>query len=90
MMLMAAEHLIDVRELAAPEPLQRILPAIDALGAGEFLHVVHRREPNCLYQLLEELGFAHRDLALGSRFDIWIWRRDDSLAALAVAKAMQT
>ena len=87
---MAEQHRIDVRDLPAPEPLQKILPAIDVLGAGEFLHVIHRREPIYLFRVLEETGFAHRQVRADSRFDIWIWRRDDALAEGAVREAMTT
>jgi len=87
---MADEHQIDVRDLAAPEPLQKILPAVDALGPGEFLHVLHRREPHCLYRLLEEIGVAHRHIASETQLDIWIWRKSDRLAELAVVKATES
>ena len=39
------ERVLDVSDLEPPEPLERILDALDQLGTGDWLHVRHRREP---------------------------------------------
>lgn len=72
---------LDVSELAPPEPLVRILAAVDSLGPGQALRVRHRREPFPLYQALAESGFVHRTSRLGpDRYEILIWRADDEAA----------
>lgn len=78
-------RVLDVRQLDPPEPLVRILEAIEHLPPGEYLHVRHRREPYPLYAILEESGYAHftrpgRDCP----YEIFIWRRGDERARASV------
>lgn len=58
---------IDVSELVPPEPMVRILTALENLPAGATLLVHHVRRPMHLYPRLDELGYRHetRDLAPG-------------------------
>lgn len=60
-----AEITIDVSELVPPEPMMRILGALEELPDGGQLTVHHVRRPMHLYPRLDELGYAHstRDLA---------------------------
>lgn len=51
---------IDVSALAAPEPMERILDALEALPAGARLQVLIHREPFPLYEILDRRGYAHR------------------------------
>ena len=68
------ERVLDVSDLEPPEPLGRILDALDHLGAGDWLHVRHRREPFPLYGFLQRLGYAWRTERTGeASFDILIW-----------------
>ena len=70
-----AEILIDVRELAPPAPLEKILSALDTVGPGNHLKVLHRREPCMLYPMLERKGFAYRLLKRNEHlYEITIWR----------------
>ena len=79
------EQILDVSELEPCEPLERTLAAIEKLGEGDYLRVIHRREPHLLYPMLEESGFAWRTCQRGpSRFEIFIWRQDDAGAEQAV------
>ena len=58
---------IDVSELVPPEPMIRILTALEELPDGASLLVHHVRRPMHLYPRLDELGYRHetRDLAPG-------------------------
>lgn len=47
---------LDVRGLLPPEPMQKALEAVEALGVGESLQLLTDREPTLLYQ---ELGRRH-------------------------------
>lgn len=72
--------------LPAPEPLEQVLAELPRLGAGEYLHVLHRREPWPLFEILEAEGFAaHMQPGGPAGFEIVIWRRDDAEAAAAAA-----
>lgn len=77
----ARECLLDVSDLEPPEPLQRVLQALDELGDAEYLHVLHRREPLLLYPELQRRGFRY--LATFERdfeCEVFIWRDGDTAA----------
>lgn len=56
---------IDVSELVPPEPLIRILTALEELPDGASLLVHHVRRPMHLYPRLDELGYLHDTRELG-------------------------
>ena len=54
------EHPLDVRDLEAPAPLERILDALADLPDGDSLCVRLRREPYPLYVMLRQMGYRWR------------------------------
>ncbi len=81
---MVKEHLLDVADLEAPEPLVMALEAIQMLEPGSFLHLCHRMKPCHLYAHLEQQGFK-ADTREGVRApcEVFIWRREDAEARQA-------
>lgn len=80
---MAAEHLVDVRDLEPPGPFEQVLTVLRRLPPGDHVLMLHRREPLPLYAALAPMGFAHRTMRDGpDAFRIYIWRRDDAPPAL--------
>ncbi len=80
------EHYLDVSMLEPCEPMEQTLAAIEKLQPGDYLKVIHRREPHLIYPMLEKAGFSWRtDPGGPSEFQIYIWRRDDQEAESAVA-----
>lgn len=61
----AATLTIDVSELVPPEPMIRILTALEELPDGATLLVHHVRRPMHLYPRLDELGYRHETRDLG-------------------------
>ena len=61
----ASEITIDVSELVPPEPLVKILQALEGMPEGGRLLVHHVRRPIHLYDRLDEMGYLHdtRDIA---------------------------
>ncbi|MCA9833880.1 MAG: DUF2249 domain-containing protein [Thermomicrobiales bacterium] len=57
---------IDVSELVPPEPMMKILNALEELPDGGRLVVHHVRRPMHLYPRLDELGYAHATEELAS------------------------
>lgn len=57
---MKQEVLVDARWLPPPEPLERVLRALDALLPGQRIRLLLHREPFPLYGILENLGYTHR------------------------------
>lgn len=51
---------IDVRDLPMPQPMMRILEALDGLPAGKALFVVHKKIPVFLLPELKDRGFDYR------------------------------
>ncbi len=84
---MAGERRIDVRGLEPPEPLDLALELVQQLQAGEYLRMLHRREPYPLFRLLEQDGFRYRSISSNDcPFEILIWRADDEAAEHAVQR----
>ncbi len=52
-------RLLDVRGLEPPEPMVKILEALERLAPGELLEVLHERRPMLLYPQLDDRGFVH-------------------------------
>jgi uncharacterized protein (DUF2249 family) len=60
-----AEVTIDVSELVPPEPMMKILQALEELSPGGTLLVHHVRRPVYLYERLDEMGYPHQTRDLG-------------------------
>ena len=83
----ATERLIDVSGLEPCEPLERTLAAAAELAPGEYLRVLHRREPHPLFPLLEKLGCAWRCRpGTATPYEVLVWRADDPVAAAAASE----
>ncbi len=69
-----AEVQIDVSGLEPPEPMVRVLEALDLLESGGRLRVLIDRQPVPLYQVLQRNGYSHltsaRDDGL---YEVLIW-----------------
>ena len=48
---------LDLRALPAPEPLERVLAALDTLPDGAQLRILLAREPHPLYGFLARTGY---------------------------------
>lgn len=55
-----ADRVVDARELEPPEPMHRVLDALEGLPPGDAVVVLLPREPFPLYRLLEAKGFARQ------------------------------
>jgi uncharacterized protein (DUF2249 family) len=56
---------IDVSELVPPEPMMRILSALEEMEPGKTLLVHHARRPMFLYPQLDDLGYTHQTRDIG-------------------------
>lgn len=80
----AREVRLDVSDLEPPEPLERVLAALEELGDGDFLHMLHRREPLLLYPELRRKGFRYLTSFAGDyECEVFIWRDCDAVAEQA-------
>ncbi len=78
---MVTERLLDVSDLQPPEPLQRAVAALDDLATGQYLRLVHRRDPELLYPILDKRGHACRKrIGREGTVELLIWRRGDRAA----------
>jgi len=72
---MSEQPVIDNRGLQPPEPMLRILAALEELAPGAVLVALNDRQPLLLYPQLEEMGCRHSTEALaGGGFRITITR----------------
>lgn len=56
---MKSEVLVDGRWLEPPEPMERILMALDVLRPGQRVRFLIHREPLPLYPILRGRGYRH-------------------------------
>ncbi|HIE54278.1 MAG TPA: DUF2249 domain-containing protein [Chromatiaceae bacterium] len=72
---------LDVSELEPPEPLLRVLEALEELPRGYCLRMIHRLKPRLLYEHLPRLGFL-ADTREGEkgRCEVYLWRKGDKQA----------
>jgi Uncharacterized conserved protein (DUF2249) len=68
------QQLLDVTDLPAPEPLERVLDALADLPAGHSLKVRLPMEPVLLYPMLRSMGMLWERTALpGGPVELVIW-----------------
>jgi len=86
----AGEIFLDVSEMEPPEPLELTLEAAEQLQAGEYVRMLHRRDPCMLYANLENNHFKYfQREGLTTAVELFIWRENDAQAAAAVQLALQ-
>ena len=51
--------IVDCRELEPPEPMVKVLEAVNNMSADEAVLMIHRKMPRLLFSKLDELGFSH-------------------------------
>jgi TusA-related sulfurtransferase len=79
---MVEERTLDALWLEPPEPLELTLEAIEKLLPGERLRLLIHREPQMLYPILQEWGFAYQTTGReDGTYEILIWHKDMNPAA---------
>jgi len=70
---------LDVSDLPAPEPFDKILKALATIAEDRYLKIVHRKQPLLLYKPLQELGFNFHVQKTGNQaFEIFIWAKNQN------------
>jgi len=71
---MSRELVLDVRGMSPPEPIERVLDAIDDFVAGDRLKLIIDCHPVPLFRILENNGFAFQEVpGTDSVYEIAIW-----------------
>lgn len=82
---MSEEVLLDVSNLPPPEPLEQTLEAAEKLKPGQYLRMLHRRDPCMLYGNLDDNHFNYfQRQGTTTAVEVFIWHDDDTEAAAAV------
>lgn len=88
---MKPEQFLDVNLLEPPEPIERILSAIEILTQGSYLRVWIHREPFPLYDILDREEFSHAiHPGRHSLFELFIWHGHDKTARGLVQDVMRS
>lgn len=66
---------LDVRNMAAPEPLEHCLEALAELKPGQKIQMLIDREPYPLYSILDRDGFQHECKFEDTHYLITIWHK---------------
>lgn len=87
---MSNEVLLDVSDLEPPEPLIQTLEAAEQLIPGQYLRMLHRRDPCMLYGNLEDSHFKHyQRKGTTTAVEVFIWAENDAEAEKAVQSILQ-
>jgi len=70
---LAQEIVVDTRELEAPEPIQKILETLEHLDKNTYIKMVHRMEPQMLYNYLDQNNLKHKTEFIEDYICIYIW-----------------
>ncbi|MDT8316797.1 MAG: DUF2249 domain-containing protein [bacterium] len=66
---------VDCRELEPPEPMIKVLEAVNNMADDEAVIMIHRKMPRLLFSRLDELGFSHEVTEESEGFiKLLIWR----------------
>lgn len=85
---MAQERLLDVSELEAPAPLVQTLEEVETLASGEYMRMIHRRDPCLLRDNLDQYGFGYLTQSQkDGSVQTFIWRIGDTEAETAARAA---
>lgn len=72
------ELLIDVSGLDHPQPFEEVMSCLKNLREGSYLHMLHRRTPYPLLQILNENGFDFIITDTEKKaFEALIWKTED-------------
>ena len=75
---MKREILVDARDLFPPEPLERVLLALDVLKPGEHIRFLAPREPVPLYPILHQKGYRSQTHLMDSQsYEVLIYPQED-------------
>ena len=81
MINISGEVFLDTCLLEPPEPFVEAMAKLQAIQMGQFLHMIHRREPGLLYPELATLGLKSETLQESNQmFHIVIWQPSDPIA----------
>jgi len=67
-------------EMQPPQPMELVLQAIDELQTGQYIKMIHRMEPQPLYNILLDNGYRYKVDTSSGLFNIYIWKAVDKLA----------
>ncbi len=70
--------IVDCRQMFSPEPMEKVLEAVETLNEDEAIVMIHRHEPVPLYKRLQERAcdYQTKHLVDGS-VQVLIWKKDD-------------
>jgi uncharacterized protein (DUF2249 family) len=69
-----SEIVVDGRGLAPPEPMEKVLAALDALRPGQRVRFLIHRQPYPLYDILRRYHYRYETTEVGDDcFEILIW-----------------
>jgi TusA-related sulfurtransferase len=72
------EILVDARGLEPPEPMERVLQALELLRPGQSIRMLLHREPFPLYPLAAQRGFRHETHTQADGSYVILIRRADA------------
>jgi hypothetical protein len=71
---------LDVSDLPAPEPLQKILELLGRSQKNDIICMIHRQNPCALFPILKERGYSSSLVEDKNLVKVYIWHQDNQAA----------
>lgn len=80
---------IDVSDLAAPEPLEKVLELLARSHQNDIVCMIHRLTPVPLFNILNLQGYRFSVLEKDNRVKIYIWHAKNLTAEKIIAEEIK-
>lgn len=77
---------IDVSDLPAPEPLEKVLAFLSQSRQDDIICMIHRQNPCMLFDILKARGYSSNVVQDKDRYRIYIWNSMNTSAELLIKK----
>lgn len=88
---------LDVSDLPAPEPMEKILSILSSSDEQEIICMTHRQKPLNLFKILDDCGFLYRLVEKGNeqssngyRVKLYIWNPKNNEAAILIEEDIKS
>lgn len=71
---------LDVSDLPAPEPLEKVLELLASSAKNEIICMIHRTTPCSLFSILKDRGYAFKVVEKGKQILVYIWNSENECA----------
>lgn len=81
---------IDVSDLPAPEPLEKVLDLLSHSNENDVICMIHRQRPCALFPILKDKGYTYLEVEKNKLINIYIWNSKNKEAPVIVEEDVKS